>query len=122
MGSMPSTPVIVVPKPKVVPSRSSSGVTEVTAVRRFSAASRMAANASTRPRSRDEAWGSGDVMGVDLVQVAQHRGADVRKRRRRRRAGGSVDSMARMGQGARIPKAGIVPAVHEWNRQAACCV
>ncbi len=73
VGSMPSTPVMVVPKPKVWPSRSSSGVTEVTAVRRLSAASRMAAKASTRPRNKEEACGSVGVMDVDLVQVARSR-------------------------------------------------
>ncbi|MNT15256.1 hypothetical protein D3C72_1503010 [compost metagenome] len=69
VGSMPSTPVMVVPKPNCWPSTSSSGVIEVTAVRRLTAASRIAANASRRPCSNDGEGEVGDVMRCSL-QVA----------------------------------------------------
>ncbi|KAG1079373.1 hypothetical protein G6F40_016336 [Rhizopus arrhizus] len=62
VGSMPSTPVMVVPKPNCWPSTSSSGVIEVTAVRRLIAASRIAANARTRPCSSD-----GESEGEELI-------------------------------------------------------
>ena len=49
VGTMPSTPVMVGPKPNALPSTSSSGVSEVTAVRRLNAASRMPVSTSHCP-------------------------------------------------------------------------
>ena len=49
VGNMPNTPAMVLLKPNVVPSCSSSGVNEVTAVRRLKAESTMPASTRLRP-------------------------------------------------------------------------
>src|SRR5690606_18068792 len=50
-GSMPMTPAMVAPKPKWPPTTSSSGVIDVTAVRRLKAASVIPARARSPPRA-----------------------------------------------------------------------
>jgi len=62
---MPGAPVMGLPKSKTWPSLSSSGVSEVTALRRLAATRTMAANASRRPLSRG--CRMGDWAGVDIA-------------------------------------------------------
>ena len=58
VGTMPSSPATVAPKPNCAPSTSSRGVIEVTAVRRLNADSTMPASTSARPGRRAAlAWG-----------------------------------------------------------------
>ena len=75
VGSMPNTPVMVAPKPNVSPSVSSSGVSEVTAVRRLKADSTMPSSTSPRPDQRD----AGAAVCVSVESMAVIIGDEMRQ-------------------------------------------
>ncbi len=65
VGNMPSAPMVGAPNAYSSAMRSSSGVNEVTAVRRLKADNKMAA--STRPRPRNRADGEAAAMTTDMT-------------------------------------------------------
>jgi len=76
VGIMPSTPVMVLPKSNRWPRRSSSGVSEVTALRRLAATRMMAAKASRRPLN-SEGRGAVDA-GLDIAWLRRGQDATAR--------------------------------------------
>ncbi|ABJ89961.1 cell wall-associated hydrolases (invasion-associated proteins) [Xanthomonas oryzae pv. oryzae KACC 10331] len=65
VGNMPSAPMMGAPKAYSSAMRSSSGVSDVTAVRKLNAESRIAA--STRPRPRNWADDEDAVVATDMT-------------------------------------------------------
>ena len=90
LGSMPSTPVIVAPNPNTWPRLSSSGVSEVTAVRRLNADSTMPASTSARPSSRP-GLADGGRVACRLMRVRSMRCEKTSPTKKPARAGFCVN-------------------------------